>query len=148
MERQMMRKGVMVAAVVLTGILGIAYRSAEAESASDLMKRFGGRWVGAYSGDDSGKVTIVLFPGTDGNHKGTLTAASSSGESYDAAFKVLTLEGTHIAAKYDVASGEGAIEGEFDAESAAGTWSYQDASGTSSGGAWKVTREAEGEPQQ
>src|SRR5687767_9821531 len=132
-----MRIGMVVAAVVSCGVLGNAMLSARTDSASELTKRFGGRWVGTYAGQDSGKVTIALSPGNDGNHKGTLTALSGSGETYDAVFKTLTLEGTHMAAKYDVASGEGAIEGEFDGETASGAWSYHDASGTSSGGTWK-----------
>jgi hypothetical protein len=143
-----MRTGVAVAVMVSYGVLGNAMLSARTDSASELTKRFGGRWVGTYEGQDSGKVTIVLSPGTDGNHKGTLTALSGAGETYEAAFKVLTLDGTHMAAKYDVASGEGAIEGEFDGETASGAWSYHDVSGTSSSGTWKVTREAEDESQQ
>ena len=140
-----MRIGVVLAVVVSCGVLGSAFVPVHADSASDLTKRFGGRWVGSYTGDDSGKVTIVLSPGRDGNHQGTLSGASSNGETYEAVFKVLTLEGTRMAAKYDVASGEGAIEGNFEEESASGTWSYHDASGTTSGGTWEVTREAQGE---
>jgi hypothetical protein len=147
MGRRMMRKRVMAVAVLVAAILGNEFLSARADNVTELTKRFGGRWVGAYEGEDSGRVTIVLSPGIDGDHKGTLTALSSSGEAYEAVFKVLTLEGTHMAAKYDVASGEGAIEGEFDAESGSGKWSYHEASGTSSGGTWKVTREAADEPQ-
>jgi hypothetical protein len=129
------------------GMLANETASARDDSATDLAKRFGGRWVGSYEGHDSGEVTIVLSPGTDGNHKGSLTARANGGETYEALFKTLTLDGTHLAAKYDVASGEGALEGEFDAESASGTWSYHDASGASSGGTWKVAREAEHGPQ-
>jgi hypothetical protein len=137
-----MRSGIVVAAVLLAGVLASGLGAA-GDSGNELTKRFGGRWVGSYTGDDSGTVTIVLSPGTDGNHKGTLTAASSSGQNYAATFKVLTLDGTHMVAKYDVASGEGALDGDFDEESAAGTWSYHDANGTSSSGTWKVTREAQ-----
>ena len=137
-----MRTGMIVAVMVACGVLGDGMLSARADSVDQLTKRFGGRWAGSYEGQDSGKVTIVLSPDADGNHKGTLSASSSSGETYDAIFKTLALEGTRMAAKYDLASGEGAIEGEFDEESASGTWTYNDASGTSSGGTWKVIREA------
>jgi hypothetical protein len=127
--------------LTLAGLVGLSVAPRAADTLPELTERFSGRWVGTYTGDGAGKVTIVLSPASDDNHQGTLSAMSDSGEAYEAVFKVLTFEGTRMRAEYDVAEGEGALEGVFEGGSASGTWSYHDSSGNSSGGTWKMTRE-------
>ena len=109
--------------------LAAASGSIHAQTASSNGDGLIGTWTGTYSGDASGKYTMVFSRDAAKQIAGTVEAMADAGNGYKAAFKSVVLDGKTIKMAYDDpenATMEVQLEGTVDGNSMTGTWKSVD----------------------
>jgi hypothetical protein len=127
--------------VVFGAICSAAQRGPEGAPANEP---FIGTWNGTWEGaGGSGGFELTIEKGKDGAVAGRVSVTGEP--TYKAAFKALSFDGKKMTATYDFPpdpSGEVALTGVFDGETAKGTWSAREKSSGNevATGTWTVTR--------
>jgi hypothetical protein len=113
--------------LVLALIVGV--NSAQAQSSSSAGDQVVGTWSGTYSGDGSGKYTMVFSRDAERKIGGTVEATADAGNSYTATFKSVVVDGKTVKMAYDDpenATNEVQLEATVDGSSMTGTWKSVD----------------------
>jgi hypothetical protein len=114
-----MSRFVSLLAIVLT--VGLNPLRAQSSSSVNVV----GTWSGTYSGDASGKDTMVFSRDAAGKIGGTVEAKADAGNGYTATFKSVVVDGTTIRMAYDDPENsvmEVQLEATIDGGSMTGTW--------------------------
>jgi hypothetical protein len=112
-------------AVVLTASLNPLH----AQSASSAADQVVGTWSGTYSGDASGKYTMVLSRDAANKIGGTVEAVADAGNGYKATFKSIVVDGKTVKMAYDDPENavmEVQLEATVDGNSMTGSWKSVD----------------------
>lgn len=108
-------------------VLGVtlSLSAAHAQSSSSAGDRLIGTWSGTYSGEASGKFTMVFALDAAKKIGGTVQATADAGNGYTATFKSVIVDGTSVKMAYDDPESAGAevqLEATLDGATMTGTW--------------------------
>jgi len=127
---------------LLAVILIVSLNSLHAQSSSAADDQVIGSWSGTYSGDASGKYTMVFSRDAARKIGGTVEATADAGNGYTARFKSVVVDGKTIKMAYDDpenAAMEVQLEGTIDGNSMSGSWKAVDTGAKSVGASGTFT---------
>ena len=110
-------------------VLTVSLSPLHAQSSSSAADQVIGTWSGTYSGDASGKYTMVFSADAAKKIGGSVEATADAGNGYTATFKSIVVDGKTVKMAYDDpenAAMEVQLEATVDGNSMTGTWKSVD----------------------